>query len=146
MNHFRAGILVLTCAGISDRQHFASGFWSHQIHARVLHGQFRADVAIDPLHVALGFDTGTLGDQVVHIWRPVLDRRIRHVRTWLDNDLHDRRMQRIVGVHRCRTTFDVMHLGTFIGNDQRAFKLSGIFAIDTEVGLKWHFAFHPGGT
>ena len=100
-------MLASTC--VSHRQHFARCFWTHQVHAWVFHGQFRSDVAVDPLHVAFGLNASALGNQVVHVWRPVLNGRVCHVRTWLNNDFDNCRVQRVVGVHRSRATFDVVN-------------------------------------
>ena len=35
-----------------------------------------------------------------------------------------------------------MHLRTFISDDECAFKLPHVFAIDTEIGLQWVFHFY----
>ena len=91
--------------------------------------------------MAFGFNAGTLGDQVVHVWRPVLNGGVRDVRAWLNNDFDNCRVQCVVGVHRCRATFDVVNFGTLVGDDERALELTGRVAVDAEVGLQWHFAF-----
>jgi hypothetical protein len=66
---------------------------AEQVDGRVLHRHLGADVAVDPLHGrALGAG-GPLGDEVVDVVRPVLDRRVAHPGVLLDDDLDDRRVQ-----------------------------------------------------
>ena len=73
MGHLGTGVLMLVGTGIGHRQHLARGLGADHDHRGVLHGQSGADVAVDPLHVALSLDLGPFGDQVVHVVGPVLD-------------------------------------------------------------------------
>ena len=45
-----AGVLVLTLAGEGDREDLAAGARALHVDGRVLHGEPRAEVAVDPLH------------------------------------------------------------------------------------------------
>ncbi len=76
VDHLGPGVLVLALAGEGDRQGLALGVLTHQVDRRVLHGDLGTDVAVDPLHGRAGLAEGTLGDQVVDVVRPVLDRRV----------------------------------------------------------------------
>ena len=144
VDHLGPGVLVLAGAGVGDREHLARGLRADEVDARVLHRQLRADVAVDPLHVALGLDPGPLGDQVVDVRAPVLDRRVRDPGAGLDDDLDDGRVQRVAGVHRRRAALDVVHLGALVGDDQRALELAGVLRVDPEVGLQRHLAVDAG--
>ena len=73
MDHLGASILVLTLAGVRHRQHLAGCLGTHEVDARVLHGEPRPDVPVDPLDVRLSLGTGPLGHEVVDVVRPVLD-------------------------------------------------------------------------
>ena len=54
-------------------------------------------------------------------------------------DFNNCRMQGILRIIRCRTALYIMHIGSFINNDQRSFKLSHPLRIDTEIRLKRFF-------
>ena len=84
---------MLASAGISNRQHFTRCLRTNQVDAWVLHGELRTNVAIDPLHVAFCFNAGTLGDQVVHVWRPVLNGGVGNAGTWLHHNFDYCRVQ-----------------------------------------------------
>lgn len=76
MDHFGAGVLVLTFSSKSDRQRLTLGVGAHEVAGRIFHIGFGTDIAVDPLHRAALFDVSALGDEVVHVVRPVLDGRI----------------------------------------------------------------------
>ena len=88
VHHLRTGVLVLAGAGVGHRQHFTRGLRAHEVHAGVLHGELRADVAVDPLHVPALFHASALGDEVVHVGRPVLDGGVGDTGMRLHHDLH----------------------------------------------------------
>ena len=79
---------------------------------------------------------GPLGDEVVDVVRPVLDRRIADLGTRQRDDLDDRGVERVRGVDRGRAALDVVDLGALVDNDQRALELAGVLAVDPEVGLQ----------
>ena len=144
MHHLRPCVLVLTGAGVGDREHLTARLRPDHVHARVLHRELRADVAVDPLHVAFRLDPRPLGDEVVDVRAPVLDRRVRHPGARLDDDLDDRRVERVARVHGRRAALDVVHLRALIGDDQRPLELAGVLGVDAEVGLQRHVAFDTG--
>ena len=49
-----------------------------------------------------------------------------------------RRMQLVFVAHGCGAAFEVADMTAFLGNDQRAFELSGIGGVDAEVGRQLH--------
>ena len=95
MDHLAAGVLVLTVAGEGDRENLAARALLHQPDGRVLHRQLGAEVAVDPLHRRVLVGRGALGDEVVDVLRPVLDRRVAAARAFLHDDLDHRRVQRL---------------------------------------------------
>ena len=84
-----------------------------------MHIRLRPDVAVDPLHRPVRIDLGALGDEVDDVVRPVLNSRIPALAAFLNDDLNHRGMQRVLGIRRRRTAFDVMHVGALIDDDQR---------------------------
>ena len=88
--------------------------------------------------MGLGLGAGPLGDEVVDVGRPVLDGRVRDASAGQGDELDHRRVQRVGGVHRRRAALDVVHLGTLVGDDQRALELARVLLVDAEVGLQRH--------
>ena len=139
VDHLGAGVLVLARRRRRRRDSTSPvAFGPDHVDRRVLHGEAAADVAVDPLHVALGLDPGPLGDEVVDVRRPVLDGGVGDPGARLHDDLDDGRVQRVGGVHRGRAALDVVHLGALVGDDQRPLELAGVLGVDAEVGLQRH--------
>ena len=136
------GVLVLARARVRDRQHLAVRLRADHHDGRVLHRELRAEVAVDPLDRRLGLRTRPLGDEVVDVRRPVLDGRVADARAGLGDELDDRGVQRVGGVHRRRAPFDVVHRRALVGDDQRALELAGVLRVDAEVRLQRHLHVH----
>ena len=105
---------------------------------RVLHGQLRAQVAVDPLHRRALLGDGALGDQVVDVGGPVLDGRVADLGAGLGDDLDHRRVQRVGGVDGSGAALDVVHVRALLGDDQGALELAHVLGVDPEVGLEGH--------
>src|SRR3954449_889825 len=133
-----ASVLVLAGAGERDRQDLAVGALAHEIDARVLHRELRAEVAVDPLHGRVGLRDRALRDQVEDVVRPVLHRRVADARARLGAQLDDRGVQRVRAVRRRRAALDVVHVGALVGEDQRPLELAHVLRVDAEVGLQRH--------
>ena len=103
---------------------------------RVLHRQLRAEVPVDPLHRRVLVGDGALGDEVVDVVRPVLDRRVAAAAALLDDDLDDGRVQRVGRVDRRGAALDVVHVGALVDDDHRALELAHVLGVDPEVGLE----------
>jgi len=69
------GVLMLASPAMG-RQNLALGVLADHEDGRVLHRDLGPDVAVDPSIVAPLVADGALGDQVVHVVRPVLDRGV----------------------------------------------------------------------
>ena len=82
--------IALARTGIGSRQNSARGLGPNHDNCWVLHCQPATDVAIDPFHMAALFNASSLGDQVEHIVRPVLDGGVGHTGMGLDHDLNNR--------------------------------------------------------
>ena len=136
VHHLGAGVLVLALAGEGDGQRLATGVLAHEVDGRVLHRDLGADVAVDPLHRGALFTGGAFGDEVVDVVRPVLDGRVPHAGVLLDDDLHDRGVQRVAGVDRRGAALDVVNVGALVGDDQRPLELAHVLGVDAEVGLQ----------
>lgn len=133
---------MLALAREGDGQGLALGVLAHQVDGRVLHGDLGADVAVDPLHGRALVRHGALGDQVVDVVRPVLDRRVAAAAALLHDDLDHRGVQGVRGVDRRRTTLDVVDVGVLVDDDQRPLELAHVLRVDTEVGLERNLDVH----
>ena len=112
------------------------GARAHQPDRGVLHRQLRAEVAVDPLHRRVLVGDRALGDEVVDVVRPVLDRRVAAAPALLDDDLDDRRVQRVARVDRRGAALDVVHVGALVDEDHGALELAHVLGVDPEVGLE----------
>ena len=65
-----------------------------------------------------------------------LDGGVSNACVLLHDDFYDGRVQRVRVVDRSGATFDVVNVGTFVGDDQRALELTHVLGVDAEVGLK----------
>src|SRR5690606_9743578 len=117
VDHLAAGVLMLAAAGEGDGEDVGLGAATQQVHAGVLHGDLRADVAVDPLHGRLFVGHGPLGHQVVDVVGPVLDRGVAATAALLDDDLHHRRVQRVGGVDGCGAALHVVDEGPLVDDD-----------------------------
>ncbi len=139
MDHFGSSVLVLSFTGEGDRESFATGAGFHQVDGRVLHGEFRSEVAVDPFHQSIAVDHCPFGDEVVNVVGPVLDRGVPAASTSFDHDFDHCRMQAFAGIGWSSAAFDVMHAGAFVDDNQRPFELAHVFGVDPEVGLQGEF-------
>ena len=143
VHHLRAGVLELAFTSKRHRQHLAAGVLTGHPHGRVLHGDLGANVAVDPLHGRAFLGACTLGYQVVHVVRPVLNGGVTAAPALFHNDLHHCRVQGVRLVDRGRATLDVVHVRIFIHNDQGALKLAHVLRVNTEVRLQRNVYMHP---
>ena len=136
MRYLRAGILMHAIGGEGYREDITARARFHQEYRRVLHGDFRAEVAIDPLHGGIAIRGSTLGHQIIDVLRPVLDGRVAHARALHDFDLYHRAVQAIAGIcWRC-AALNIVDIRTRSGNNQRALELAHVLCVDAEVGLQ----------
>ena len=145
MDHLAAGILVLPSSSERHGQDLRLGSGLHHVDARVLHGDLGAEIAVDPFHRGIAVGHGALGDQVVRVGRPVLNRGVAAARAFLHNDLHHRAVQRVGCVDRRRAPFHIVHIRAGLADDERALKLPHVLSIDAEVRLQWDIHMHAGG-
>ena len=136
MDHLRAGVLILALAGEAEGHGRRGGVRLGEDAGRVLHRSLGPDVAVDPFHRAALAHVGALGDEVVHVVRPVLHGGVAHAGVLLDDDLDDGRVQRVLGPDRGGAALDVVHVGALVRNDQRALELAHGRRVDAEVGLQ----------
>src|SRR5699024_11520796 len=118
--------------------------FTRAVNGRVLHRDLGADVRIDPLHRSALFDGRALGHEVVHVVRPVLDRRVADLGVLLHDDFHDGRVQRVRLIDRGGAALDVVNRGAFVGDDERALELPHVLGVDPEVGLQRDLHVDPG--
>ena len=142
MEHFRTSILVLVLTSIGDRENFTMGTTACQIDSGVFHRDAGSDIAIDPFHGSIFFGTSPFGDEVIDIFRPVLDGGVANVRVFLNEDLDDSGVERARAVDRCGAALDIVHGAAFVGDDEGALELSEGFRIDAEIGLERQIDFH----
>lgn len=105
-----------------------------------------AEGAGHPFHRAALFDNRTLCVQVVHVLRPVLNRRIAKLRVLPDEQLDAAGVKICDIVLRCGAAFNEMKICTFIDDDERVLELSGARRVQTEIRLKRNLDGNPFGT
>jgi hypothetical protein len=102
----------------------------------VLHGELRAEVAVHPLDERVLVRDGALGDEVVDVVRPVLDRGVADARALQRHELDDGAVERVAGVRRGGAALDVVHGRSLVRDDERALELAHVLRVDPEVGLE----------
>ena len=92
----------------------------------------------------------SLGNEVIDTplpvlipWIPVLYSRVLDLSIVEGHQFYHGRVQLILVPHGGGATFQVAHIATFLGNDQRPLELASIGCIDAEVGGKLHRAADP---
>ena len=95
-----------------------------------------AEGAGDPLDRAALFHQRTLGIQVVHVLRPVFNRRIPQRCIFANIQFHTASVQICDIIFRCRTAFNKVQVCTLFYNNQGMFKLSSTLCIQSEIGLQ----------
>ena len=95
-----------------------------------------AEGAGHPLDPSPLLDQRPLGVQIVHVFRPVLDRGIAQCRALLDKQFHTARMEVRHIVFWCGTALDKMQIRPLIHDDERVFKLPCSRRIEPEIGLQ----------
>ena len=144
VNHFRAGVLMLTVIGERDGKNFAARLATLHDHAGIFHREPRADVTIDPFHFGVFLSETAFGDEVENIRRPVLHGDVLNLRALQRDQFHDSAMQCGSVKFRRRAALHVSHFRAFIGDDECALELAEIFGIDAEVRLQRMLHFHAG--
>ena len=88
---------------------------------------------------------GAFGDEVidatlaVFVARiPVLDGGVFDLCILQQDQLNNSGVQLVVVTLRCGATFEVADIRSFVGDDQRALKLAGIFSVDAEIRRQFH--------
>ena len=79
---------------------------------------------------------GALGDKVVDVRRPVLNRGVAAAAALLHDDLDDGRMQGVARVDGRSAALDVVHIGILVNDDEGALELAHVLGVDTEVRLQ----------
>ena len=93
MNHLRAGVLMLAVVGERDGNNFAARLATFHDHARIFHGETRADVAIDPFHLGVFVRDAALRHEVEDVRRPVLHGDVLDLRAFERDEFDDRAVQ-----------------------------------------------------
>ena len=81
-------------------------------------------------------DLRALRDQVIHVRRPILDRRITDPRVRRNVNFDNAAMERALGILRRGTALNVVNLSAFVRDNQRPLELADIRRIQPEIRLK----------
>src|SRR5690625_3339994 len=81
-------------------------------------------------------DDSTLRHEVVHIVRPVLDRRVTEPGTRLHDDLDHTRVEGVSRADRRRAPLTIVCSRPRLGDDQGPLELTELLGIYTEVSLE----------
>ena len=93
MDQLCTSILMLSRAGKGDRKDFASCTRFHHVYRWILHGQFRTEVPINPLHNRVFVGKGSLCNEVVDVVGPVLNRCVTATTVLFHNHFDNRRVK-----------------------------------------------------
>ena len=150
VNHLCTRICLLEVVGHRHRVELRHAVVAREDTTRIFPRDCRAGFDLRPRQacvVALA-DTA-LGHKVVDTtlallvaWVPILYGRIFHLGIFQYDDLDNGCVQLILIALRSGATFEVAHVRTFVGHDQRSLKLTRSCRIDTEVGAQLHRATH----
>ena len=110
VNHFRAGVLMLSVVCQRDGKNFAARFAAFHDNAGIFHGQARTDVAINPFHFGIFMREAALGHEIEDVRGPVLDSDVLEFRAFKRDQLDDRAVQRGSVELRRGATFHVSQL------------------------------------
>ena len=142
MYHLGSGIQILSAAREGNAGEFAVGMITLQNGCRIQIGNMGAKRAGNPFHPSALLHQCTLGVEVVHVLRPVLNRGIAKPCILLDIQLHTARMKIGNIVFWCRAAFNEMKIRPFIYDNQRMLKLSCSLCVQSEIGLKRNLHLH----
>ena len=142
MNHFRAGVLVLTIVGERDGENFPARFTALQNNARIFHSQARTDVAVDPLHFRVFVGQAPFRHQIKNVGRPVLYGDILNLGALERDQLDHCAVQRGRVKLRRRAPFHVGNFRAFVRDDEGAFELAEILGVNPEICLQGMLHFH----
>ena len=141
VNHLGAGVGLLQIVGHRDRIKLADAAVALQQNAGIFPGDRAAGFDLRPGNLRVFAATGAaFRDEIVDAafsfgvaGIPVLHRRILHRGVVHRDDFNDRRVQ-LIGIELRRgAAFQIGNRSAFFGDDQRSFKLSGVFRVDAEV-------------
>ena len=104
-----------------------------------------AEGAGDPLNRAALFHQRTLGIQVVHVLRPVFNRRVAEFGPLLDVQLHAASVEVCHVVLRRGAALNEVQARALVHDDERVLKLAGALGIQAEVGLQGNGEVHALG-
>jgi len=76
---------------------------------------------------------------------PILNGTVFDLGMVQGNDFHHGGVQLVFVAHGGRAPFEVAHITSLVGHDERPLKLARIGGIDPEIGGKFHGAAHPLG-
>ncbi len=153
VDHLGPGIGLLVIIGQSHGVELAHCIITPQNTAGIFPGDGRSGLHLCPGDSGAGLPAITaFGDKIVDATLPVLisgipvlNRGVLDLCILQGNELHYCGMQLIFIAHRSRTSFQIAHIGAFIGNDQRALKLPRADGVDAKIGRKLHGTPHTFG-
>src|SRR5438552_6793728 len=144
VDHLCAGIGLLIIVGYRNGVERAGRVISHQNAAGIFPGDRRSGFDLRPGNLRIHtLALPALCDEVVNpaaafivAGIPVLNGGVTDLGVFESNQLDHGSMELIAVTHRRGTAFEIADVAAFVGNDERAFKLSGFTCVDTEVGGK----------
>ncbi len=98
-----------------------------------------------PFHLGVIADGYSLGVEVVHVLRPVLDRGVTHVGVIAHVYFDCSRMQVRRIVLRRRAALYEVQVGIIFCDDEGVLELAGPLGVEAEIGLEGIGELHAGG-
>ena len=124
MHNLAACIKILAVTGKGYAGKFAMRAGAVQNTHRIEIGNVRTEGAGNPFNSTALFNQGTLGIKVIHILRPVFNRRITQLSIFADKQLNAACMQVSNVIFRRTAAFDKVQVCAFVYNNQRMLELA----------------------
>ena len=153
MYHLRAGVGLLVVIGDGNAIELCRAVVALQDAARVLprHRATRLHLCPGDL-AARPFADAAFGNKVIDTALallvagiPVLHSAVLHLGILQCDDFHNSGMQLVLVALRSCAAFHIAHVCLFVGNDERAFKLTRTLGVDAEIARQLDGATHPLG-
>src|SRR5208337_5019235 len=153
MHHLRAAIHLLATVRDGDGIELAPAAVAAQDAARIFPGDGRTGFHLRPGNLGIAAPAiaplryeiidAAFAFLVARI--PVLHGRVFDLSVVERDQFHHCGVKLVLIAHRRGAAFEIAHISALVGDDERAFELTGVLLVDAEIGRKLHRAAHALG-
>ena len=153
MDHLGAGVGLLIIVGDGNRVKLSNAVFAVEDAARIFPCHRASGFHLSPAHLAVAaLAQRPLRDEIVDAALalgvagvPVLHRRIFDLRIVQRDEFDNSGVQLVFVAHWRGAAFEIGHIAALVGDNQRAFKLAGVFGVNPEISAELHRATHAFG-